>query len=102
LPILEATQAAFGFLPVSALKRISERTGTWYAQIYGTASYYGHLRFEPPAAKEQAAAISARRATDATYLEALGTALGGGAGDATRATSRPARRTGGGRKGADT
>ena len=48
LPILEATQAAFGFLPVAALKRISERTGTWYAQIYGTASYYGHLRFEPP------------------------------------------------------
>jgi ferredoxin len=78
LPMLEATQAAFGFLPVSALKRISERTGTWYAQIYGTASYYGHLRFEPPAAKEQAAEVSARRATDAGYLEALGASLGGG------------------------
>ena len=78
LPMLEATQAAFGFLPVSALKRISERTGTWYAQIYGTASYYGHLRFEPPAAKEQAAEVSARRATDASYLEALGASLGGG------------------------
>jgi ferredoxin len=78
LPMLEATQATFGFLPVSALKRISERTGTWYAQIYGTASYYGHLRFEPPAAKEQAAEVSARRATDAGYLEALGASLGGG------------------------
>jgi hypothetical protein len=78
LPILEATQAAFGFLPVSALKRISERTGTWYAQIYGTASYYGHLRFEPPAATEQATEVRARRATDERYLEALGASLGGG------------------------
>ncbi|HYK95650.1 MAG TPA: NAD(P)H-dependent oxidoreductase subunit E [Candidatus Dormibacteraeota bacterium] len=77
LQILAATQAAFGFLPVSALKRISERTGTWYAQIYGTASYYGHFRFEPPAAKEQAAEVGARRATDAAYLEALGASLGG-------------------------
>jgi Formate hydrogenlyase subunit 6/NADH:ubiquinone oxidoreductase 23 kD subunit (chain I) len=77
LPILEATQAAFGFLPVAALKRISERTGAWYATIYGTASYYGHLRFEAPAAKEQAAAVSARRASDATYLEQLGASLGG-------------------------
>ena len=45
--ILEATQAAYGYLPVAALKRISQRTGAWYAMIYGTASYYGHLRFEP-------------------------------------------------------
>jgi ferredoxin len=80
LPMLEATQAAFGFLPVSALKRISERTGTWYAQIYGTASYYGHLRFEPAAAKDQAREVRARRATDDGYLEALGASLGGGSG----------------------
>src|SRR5215210_7018123 len=37
LPILEATQAAFGYLPVAAIKRISEKTGAWYAIIYGTA-----------------------------------------------------------------
>jgi hypothetical protein len=78
LQILEATQAAFGFLPVAALKRISERTGTWYAQIYGTASYYGHLRFEPPGAKAQAAAVDARRATDAVFMDALGASLAGG------------------------
>jgi hypothetical protein len=77
LAILEATQAAFGFLPVAALKRISERTGAWYATIYGTASYYGHFRFEPPAATEQAEAIAARRPTDDAYLAALGSALGG-------------------------
>ena len=47
LEILEATQAAYGYLPVAALKRISQQTGAWYAMIYGTASYYGHLRFEP-------------------------------------------------------
>jgi ferredoxin len=77
LQILEATQETFGFLPVAALKRISERTGAWYATIYGTASYYGHLRFEPPSAKGQAKAVRARRASDDGYLEALGTSLRG-------------------------
>ncbi len=46
LSILEAIQAEFGHLPVAALKRTSHRTGAWYAMIYGTASYYHHLRFE--------------------------------------------------------
>jgi ferredoxin len=77
LQMLEATQAAFGYLPVAALKRISERTGAWYATIYGTASYYGHLRFEPPSNTAQAGEVSARRASDETYLAALGASLGG-------------------------
>ena len=85
LQILEATQAAYGYLPVAALKRISHRTGAWYAMIYGTASYYGHLRFEPPAATEQAAEVSARRPGDAAFVDALGAALGGGPGRAGRA-----------------
>ena len=46
--ILEETQAAYGYLPVGALKHISRMTGAWYAMIYGTATYYRHLRFEPP------------------------------------------------------
>ncbi|MDA8237407.1 MAG: NAD(P)H-dependent oxidoreductase subunit E [Chloroflexi bacterium] len=46
LSILEAVQAAYGHLPVAALKQISHRTGAWYAMVYGTASYYRHLRFE--------------------------------------------------------
>ena len=82
LPILEATQETFGFLPVAALKRISERTGAWYATIYGAASYYGHLRFEPPSARAQAKQVRARRATDDGYLEALGASLAGKGGDA--------------------
>ena len=48
LEILEATQAAYGHLPVAALKRISQRTGAWYAMIYGTATYYRHLRSSRP------------------------------------------------------
>jgi ferredoxin len=77
LAILEETQAAYGYLPVAALKRISHATGAWYAMIYGTATYYRHLRFEPEAATEQAAAMDARRPTEETYLGALETALAG-------------------------
>jgi ferredoxin len=77
LHILEATQAAYGYLPVAALKRISQVTGAWYAMIYGTASYYGHLRFEPPANAEQAAEVTARRPAEAAYLAGLGASLGG-------------------------
>ncbi len=77
LDILEATQAAYGYLPVAALKHISYRTGAWYAMIYGTASYYAHLRFEPPDATEQAAAVLALRPAEATYLTAFDAALGG-------------------------
>ena len=85
LHILEDTQAAFGFLPVAAIKRISERTGAWYAMIYGTATFYGHLRFEPPM-PAGAKAAPARRPTEATYVDALGVALGGqSAGHATGA-----------------
>jgi len=77
LQILEATQAAFGFLPVAAIKRISERTGAWYATIYGTATYYGHLRFEPPTADGKPTGVGLRRSTDEGYLAELGASLGG-------------------------
>lgn len=77
LQILEATQATYGYLPVATLKRISQKTGSWYAMIYGTASYYSHLRFEPTEATGQAAAVDARRPPEADYIDALGTALGG-------------------------
>lgn len=67
LQILEATQDAYGYLPVAALKRISQSTGAWYAMIYGTASYYRHLRFSP----------DAEATPDATYLAGLEASLGG-------------------------
>ena len=77
LQILEATQAAYGYLPVAALKRISQLTGAWYAMIYGTASYYSHLRFEPAQATAQAAAVDAHRPPEGEYLAALGASLAG-------------------------
>ena len=77
LGILEGVQARYGFLPVAAIKRISERSGAWYAVIYGTATYYAHLRFEPPDAKTQTAALLARRPPDAAFVDGLGAALGG-------------------------
>jgi hypothetical protein len=79
LPILEATQEAYGYLPVAALKRISQVTGAWYAQIYGTASFYGHLRFEPPTADGQAS-VAVSRAGDDAFVAGLGASLTGRAG----------------------
>jgi ferredoxin len=79
LAILEAVQAEYGYLPVAALKRISHTTGAWYAMVYGTASYYGHLRFEPPTDRVQAAAVAQHRPGEGAYLAALDGALGGGA-----------------------
>ena len=75
LEILEATQAAYGYLPVAALKRISQVTGAWYAMIYGTATYYRHLRFEPPASP-----VTALRPAESAYLASLGASLEGRAG----------------------
>jgi ferredoxin len=87
LQILEATQAAYGFLPIAALKQISNRTGAWYAMIYGTASYYSHLRFEPSTATVQAAAVDAHRPSELAYLGALDASLGGRPGGATPGAS---------------
>ncbi|MEI7742564.1 MAG: NAD(P)H-dependent oxidoreductase subunit E [Chloroflexota bacterium] len=76
LAILEETQAAYGYLPVAALKHISRTTGAWYAQIYGTASYYRHLRFEPPAAAGVPEAGQAQIAAEAAFTTRLDAALG--------------------------
>jgi ferredoxin len=77
LEILDGVQAAYGFLPVAAIKRISFRTGAWYAFIYGTASYYGHLRFERPNDAVQAAAVEANRPGDGAFVTGLDLALRG-------------------------
>jgi ferredoxin len=98
LAILEATQAHYGYLPVAALKRISHATGAWYAMIYGTATYYRHLRFEAPAdgdggaygatpAGGVTADDGALLPSEAAYLAGLEGALGGAT-----AGRRPARR----------
>ncbi len=78
LAILEDVQAAYGHLPVAALKRVAHGTGAWYAMVYGTASYYRHLRFERPDDAAQAAAVAAHRPAEADYLAGLTASLGGG------------------------
>ncbi len=80
LAILAETQAAYGYLPVAALKHISRITGAWYAMIYGTATYYRHLRFEPPEVETAAPAGEAQRTIEAGYRSALDGALGYGGG----------------------
>ena len=77
LRILEGVQATYGYLPISALKHISFRTGAYYALIYGTASYYRHLRFEPPSDVVQAQAVDTSRPDETAYLTLLGAALEG-------------------------
>jgi NADH:ubiquinone oxidoreductase subunit E len=47
LSILQRTQEQYGHLPVAALQHISHATGAWYSEIYGIASSYPTLRFEP-------------------------------------------------------
>jgi len=49
LSILESIQREYGYIPVAALKKVSQTSGAPYALIYGTATYYSHLRFERPA-----------------------------------------------------
>jgi hypothetical protein len=88
LQIFEATQAAYGHLSVAALKHISQKTGAWYAQLYGTATYYSHLRFVPPSSKQQTAAVAARRPADPGFVAGLSASLHGtpaGSDDSARA-----------------
>jgi hypothetical protein len=49
--------------------------------LYGTASYYAHLRFEPPADEApsvEVAAVEDRRPGERAYLDGLAAALAGG------------------------
>jgi NADH:ubiquinone oxidoreductase subunit E/NAD-dependent dihydropyrimidine dehydrogenase PreA subunit len=82
LPILEEVQAAYGYLPIAAIKHIGHVTGAPYALVYGTATYYSHLSFE-----RRIRTIGVCRCTSCLLAgsgrianaigEALGTRLGG-------------------------
>lgn len=80
LAILEEVQAEYGYLPVAALRHVSRVTGAWYAMIYGTATYYRHLRFEPPAATAVAPAGDAQTVAEAAFRAAFEASLGYGGG----------------------
>jgi NADH:ubiquinone oxidoreductase subunit F (NADH-binding)/NADH:ubiquinone oxidoreductase subunit E/NAD-dependent dihydropyrimidine dehydrogenase PreA subunit len=47
LPVLQAIQHEFGYLPEPALKRICATTRITPAQIQGVATFYNHFRFTP-------------------------------------------------------
>jgi NADH:ubiquinone oxidoreductase subunit E len=83
LAILERTQAAYGHLPVAALQHIAHQTGAWYSELYGIATSYPHLHFEPPVGHvvrvcrcAQCTLLGAGRVL-AAFREALGTDVGG-------------------------
>jgi NADH:ubiquinone oxidoreductase subunit E len=83
LAILESIQAAYGYLPVAALKRVSDVSGAPYALIYGTASYYSHLHFEKPGSVVAvcmctACLIAGSNRVARTLAHELGTEIGRG------------------------
>ncbi|NLN04124.1 MAG: NADH-quinone oxidoreductase subunit NuoE [Clostridiaceae bacterium] len=47
ITILQHTQEIYGYLPVEAMYRISERTGIKPAKILGVATFYTQFRFKP-------------------------------------------------------
>jgi hypothetical protein len=59
--------------------------------IYGTASYYSHLRFEPAEAVAQTNAVNAQRPPETAYLGALDAALAGARVRRPRAAGKPAQ-----------
>ena len=71
LRILAAIQTAYGYVPVAALKRVSDSTGAWYAMLYGTATYYDHLAVGRPAAAVD------NGSGDTAFMAALDGALAG-------------------------
>jgi len=81
LAILEAIQAEYGYLPVAALKRYSQTSGAPYALLYGTASYYRHLRLQRTGATIRVCACTACALAGAgpiarSIAAALGTEVG--------------------------
>lgn len=48
LTVLGEIQDKYGYLPVAALKRVSQISGAPYAFIYGAASYYRQFHLERP------------------------------------------------------
>ena len=83
LAMLESAQGVYGHLPVAALQHIAHQTGADYAALYGMATSYPHLHFEPPVGH----IVRVCRCTQCTLLgggrvlaafrEHLGTDVGG-------------------------
>lgn len=47
IPLLQGTQAAYGFVPREAMVRIAEALGEPLGQVYGVATFYAQFRLVP-------------------------------------------------------
>lgn len=47
ISILQRAQDIYGYLPVSVLKTIADKTGTKRAKVYGIATFYAQFRMKP-------------------------------------------------------
>jgi NADH:ubiquinone oxidoreductase subunit E len=47
IPLLQGTQASYGFLPQEALMRISDNLGEPLASVFGVATFYAQFRLIP-------------------------------------------------------
>ena len=47
IPLLQATQHMYGYIPEDAFKLISEATGVPVSDIYGVATFYAQFRLKP-------------------------------------------------------
>jgi len=48
IPVLQKTQAAYGYLPRDAIRRISRWLKVSESEVYGVATFYAQFRFTPP------------------------------------------------------
>jgi NADH-quinone oxidoreductase subunit E len=83
IAIMEQTQGVYGHLPVAALQHIAHQTGAGYSELYGIATSYPHLHFEPSGGHvvrvcrcTQCTLLGGGRVLDA-FREHLGTDVGG-------------------------
>jgi len=47
ITILQKTQDIYGYLPIAAIYRVAERTGSTPAKVLGVATFYAQFRLEP-------------------------------------------------------
>jgi NADH:ubiquinone oxidoreductase subunit E len=45
---LREIQRAHGYIPVAALRELSERTGEYLYKLHGVISFFPHFRLQPP------------------------------------------------------
>jgi len=47
IPVLQAVQESFGYLPRQAIDEVASHLGMSAVQVFGVASFYNHFRFTP-------------------------------------------------------